>query len=464
LAILPDQDLGFSGASTTVITVSGTFPAGALICVSVGFGTATSGQSISQSGTTFTNIVTRENSATNNLVYWIGYIANYAGGALSTTFTLSGTGKDAAARILSFTGVKAVIPLLFTPKDAGGAPSSTTFDSGVASGTALQKSLLVGFFTFANSASLTAPISQSGEPTQPWLRTNVSDGSSGNTPHGHAIMTYLILGSQPVAAPQATLTSGAARSYSATIAAFQEDFNPYVDGYAPLMQIASRTLLPANTLTRTVTPVSMPLIATVTRTITPVSMPLDNTAATRTVTPVSMPLVATLTRTVTPVSMPLVATLTRTINPVSMPLIGTQTRTVTPVSMPLIATVTRTVTPASMPLIATNTRTVSNVFMPLSAAGTSTRTVSPVSMPLVATLTRTVTSVQMPLSGVVAQLLTPVGSIAGPFEPTGAITAGTVLSGTIAGGLQPGGIIQAGTAPSGTIVPGTKPDGTIVRN
>ena len=496
MAILPDQDLGFNGASTTAITVSGTFPAGALILVEVEFGTATAGQSISiTSGNTFTNIVTRENSATNNLVYWHGYIINWAGGALSTTFTLSGTGKDAAARLLSFSGVKNVAPLLLTPKDAGGAPNSATFDSGAASGTVPGNSLIVGFFGYANSATRTfsAP---TGSPKYGWTLTATSNGSSGNTPHGHAVFTWVILNSGPLPQPQAIVTASGTASYSATVVAFQEDYNPYVDFAAPLLQVARVAPTPVTTSTRTVTPVSMPLIATNTR-VVPASMPL---IATNTrVVPESMPLIATLTRVVTPASMPLIATLTRVV-PESMPLIGTQTRVV-PESMPLIATLTRVVpegmpliatntrvvpaqmplsgglarvVPASMPLIATNTRVVPE-SMPL--VSTLTRTVSesmpliwtptrivPASLPLVATLTRVVPAqmpVNIPLAG---PLITPVGSIGAGTSPGGSIAASTVPSGSVQAGVSPGGIIQAGTTPGGTIAAGQEPGGTIVRN
>lgn len=237
MAIAPDQDLGFNGSSTTTVTVSGTFPAGALICAVVGFATAASGQSISQSGNSFTTLFTRENSATNNLVYYSGYITNWAGGALSTTFTLSGTGKDAGARLLSFTGVKTVGPLI-TSKDAGGAPSSVTFDSTAASGIALPGSLVVGFYTFANTADISGTQSQGGSPVYGWTQTARSAGTSGNTPHGHAFFTWNILGSSPVPAPQATQTHTGSVSYGAQVAVFQEDFQPFVDAAPAVLQFA----------------------------------------------------------------------------------------------------------------------------------------------------------------------------------------------------------------------------------
>ena len=221
MAIALDQDLGFSGSSTTTITVSGTFPAGALICVCVGFATATAGQSISQSGSAFTNIVTRENSATNNLVYWYGYIQNWAGGALSTTFTLSGAGKDAGARLLSFTGVATSSALDFS-KDAGGAPKATTMDSGAATGTTGSADLLVGFFSWANTSDISGTITLGTTPASGWTITAHSNGSSGNTPHGHALCTYNIL-SSAVTNPDASVaftTPSAGVSYGATVAAF----------------------------------------------------------------------------------------------------------------------------------------------------------------------------------------------------------------------------------------------------
>lgn len=222
MAIAPDQDLGFAGSSTTTITVSGTFPAGALICVCVGFATATASQSISQSGNAFTNIVTRENSATNNLVYWIGYLKNWGGGALSTTFTLSGAGKDAGARLLSFTGVDTAAPLLLS-HDAGGAPKSTTLDTGAATGTTNNTDLVVGYFTYTNTAAIGGTITEGGTPATGWTKTAESVGSSGNTPHGHAFFSYQVL-STAVTNPDATVTCttpSTGVSYSATIATFK---------------------------------------------------------------------------------------------------------------------------------------------------------------------------------------------------------------------------------------------------
>jgi hypothetical protein len=223
VAIAVDQDLGFSGSSTTTITVSGTFPAGALILVCVGFATANSGQSLSQTGNTFTTLFTRENVSTNNLVYYAGYISNWSGGALSTTFTLSSAGKDAGARLLSFTGVETTAPLLLS-HDAGGAPKSTTMDSGVATGTTGPDDLLVGFFTWANTADISGTITEGTTPASGWNITTHSNGATGNTPHGHALYTWQILAGSAVTNPDASVTfssPSAGVSYGATVAAFQ---------------------------------------------------------------------------------------------------------------------------------------------------------------------------------------------------------------------------------------------------
>lgn len=473
MAILPDQDLGFSGTSTTTITVSGTFPAGALILVAVGFGTATSGQSISQSGSAFTNIVTRENSATNNLVYWNGYISNWAGGALSTTFTLSGAGKDAGARLLSFTGGKTISPILVS-KDAGGAPSSTTFDTTAGAGTALANCLLVGFFTFANTASLVAPISQSGSPPLGWNRTAVSDGSSGNTPHGHAIFTWQILGSQPIASPQATLISGSARSYSATIVAFQEDYNPTIDFAVPLLQLARLVTAPGGTLTGAATgqfTYSAAALsdgaASAQETYSAAALSNGEVSSQETYTATATAVIV-LTGAATGQE-------TYTANALSNGEASSQetySATAQPLTIvPGAATGQETYSAAALSngeasSQETYSASATGVLISgASATGQFTYTASALSNGMalfLALFTASASGVLVaPAAG---PLITPVGSIAAGLEPAGSAAAGKEPSGSIALGTVPAGTITSGKAPSGTIATGQEPSGSIVRN
>ncbi len=474
MAILLDQDIGFNGNSTTTITVSGTFPAGALILVIVGFGTATSGQSLSQSGNTFTTIVTRENTATNNLVYYFGYIANWSGGALSTTFTLSGTGKDAGARLLSFTGIKTVSPLLVS-KDAGGAPNSATFDSGAASGTVPGNSLVVGAFSYANSATRTFS-NPTGGPTYGWTLTATSNGSSANTPHGHAHFSWSILNGGPLPQPEAIVTASGTASYSATVAVFQEDFNPFQDAGAQLLQWAEWGAGAASggTLTGAATGQYTTTDAVLSDGATGAQYTTADTVDAVTIVPISATGQYTTTDAV--LSNGEVGGQHTYAGPeLAGSFVSGQYTTADSVTAQVSGG-------GQLPVSATGQYTTSDGLLASSSIAGQAATsdsVTPLTLVIGAIVGQETYNGAVLSSGAISSLLvyagvlngiaqgaliTPVGTIAAGSTPAGSLDTGLAPAGSIQPGTVPGGTIQAGSAPSGTIAAGQEPSGTIARD
>jgi hypothetical protein len=150
-------------------------------------------------------------------------MANNPGGSQSWTWTESGgSAQGWSYTILEFSGADTTSPLdLAIVDSATGGTSSTTHDTGPASGTTQAGDLLIAFFGSNRSTPPTTTISASSVPSSGWT-VDTQYNSTGASPNAGSVAAWQILGSGTTATnPDCIGTSSATTSGEAFLLTFQ---------------------------------------------------------------------------------------------------------------------------------------------------------------------------------------------------------------------------------------------------
>lgn len=199
-------------AQASFTTASHTYTAGNLLVAVVEWTYSGAGASVTitnPSGWTDSGIGTKNNGAPSGGMV-VAILPNNAGGSLTWTWNATANGGGTlvgwAWTILEFSGAATSSVLDLTSVSAAtGASSSTTWNSGAASGTTASGDLLFGGVALARSTASTMTASASSVPTSGWTVGTWFDSSTGSGSQAHVNAMYQIL-SGTQAAPSAVGT------------------------------------------------------------------------------------------------------------------------------------------------------------------------------------------------------------------------------------------------------------------
>jgi hypothetical protein len=211
---------GSTSGQTSLTSTATTFTNGNLLVAVVTWSTSGAGTPSIATPSGWSGGTSLHNTAING-VAWFGYIPNNPGGSQSWTWTLTPGGQtplEWAWTIFEFSGVVATSPLDLAFVDNATGASSTTINSGAASGTTAAGDLLLQLVGFQHGAAIAFSSSVSSVPSTGWTVATTYE-STGTSPYAGVAAQYQIL-SGTATNPDGVLTASVTTSYESALFTF----------------------------------------------------------------------------------------------------------------------------------------------------------------------------------------------------------------------------------------------------